>query len=415
MVFSGSGSGTSEDPYIITTVEQLQEMSDYLSSYFELGNDIDASKTSTWNSGEGFVPIGTIGTAFTGNLEGNNYIIDGLYINRSSDYQGLFGYTNNGSVSNVGLTGCSITGSNNVGSFVGFFTIGSTLSGCYSTGNVSGINYVGGMIGRTDSGTVTNCYTKCSSTGTDYVGGLTGQRSGTLSHCYSTGVVTGSSSVGGLVGSGIGGSVIACFWDTETSGQSSSPGGGTGLTTVNMKLKSSYSGWDFTDIWFMPLLVNDGYPALQLFPTYPTDYLDIKLHNGTIFRSMYLTNLLCNPLGSEKDVIILNGDRTGTWRQLGVRDIDTPTDTKTANYTVLETDVVLFGNATSGNIVLTLPNADGLTGKIFIFKKIDSSANTVTIDASAHTQSIDESTSKVLSSQYESVTIISYGSGWYVI
>ena len=46
--FSGNGSGTEEDPYQISTVEQLQEMNDDLSAHYILMNDIDASETREW-------------------------------------------------------------------------------------------------------------------------------------------------------------------------------------------------------------------------------------------------------------------------------------------------------------------------------------------------------------------------------
>ena len=38
-----SGSGTPEDPYIITDVYELQAMELNLSGHYELGNDIDAA------------------------------------------------------------------------------------------------------------------------------------------------------------------------------------------------------------------------------------------------------------------------------------------------------------------------------------------------------------------------------------
>ena len=55
--FTGTGSGTEIDPYVITTVEQLQEMNDDLDAHYVLGNDIDAGATATWNDGAGFAPI----------------------------------------------------------------------------------------------------------------------------------------------------------------------------------------------------------------------------------------------------------------------------------------------------------------------------------------------------------------------
>jgi hypothetical protein len=73
--------------------------------------------------------------------------------------------------------------------------------------------------------------------------------------------------VGGLIGEiGLSGGlpttdVSDCFWDTQTSGQSTSAAG-TGKTTAEMKTLSTFTdaGWDFTDIWEMP---TSDYPRLQ--------------------------------------------------------------------------------------------------------------------------------------------------------
>ena len=72
--FSGAGSGTEADPYLITDVYELQEMSDDLTAYYVLGNDIDASVTSSWNGNAGFEPIGT----FTGIFDGQGHTITGV-------------------------------------------------------------------------------------------------------------------------------------------------------------------------------------------------------------------------------------------------------------------------------------------------------------------------------------------------
>jgi len=147
MAFSGSGSGTEEDPYVITTVEQLQEMKDNLTAYYELGNDIDASATSGWNDGAGFEPIGTENAPFTGSLDGQGYKIENLFINRATNYIGLFGYVGSGGVvKNVGLENVNVTGSVVVGGLVGH-NWGGTVSNCYSTGFVSGNNYVAVLVG----------------------------------------------------------------------------------------------------------------------------------------------------------------------------------------------------------------------------------------------------------------------------
>ncbi|MFO8051072.1 MAG: hypothetical protein R6V01_05165, partial [Thermoplasmatota archaeon] len=92
--FSG-GSGTESDPYQISNVTHLQNMSSDLDAHYILVNDINASATRTWNwNGTdymGFVPIGNDtdtetlgfqGTEFTGSLDGRGWNITGLFINR---------------------------------------------------------------------------------------------------------------------------------------------------------------------------------------------------------------------------------------------------------------------------------------------------------------------------------------------
>jgi hypothetical protein len=65
-----------------------------------------------------------------------------------------------------------------------------------------------------------------------------------VGNSYSTGSVTGDSEVGGLVGVNDG-TVSNSFWDTETSGQSTSDGG-TGKTTAQMQDVTTFLGaaWD---------------------------------------------------------------------------------------------------------------------------------------------------------------------------
>ena len=90
--------------------------------------------------------------------------------------------------------------------------------------------------------------------GTERVGGVVGSNSlsefgwdtpGSLTDCYSTGAVTGSNYVGGLVGfiGRVGNDRVAqCFWDIQTSGQATSAGG-RGKTTAQMQMPSTFVGW----------------------------------------------------------------------------------------------------------------------------------------------------------------------------
>lgn len=88
--------------------------------------------------------------------------------------------------------------------------------------------------------------------------------------------------------------------------------------------------------------------------------------------------------------------------------------TKTANYTALQSDDVLLGDATSGAITITLPTAVGNTGEVFHIKKIDSSVNAVTI-ATTSSETIDGVTTQTLGVQYKNLTVVSNGVSWDIL
>jgi len=90
------------------------------------------------------------------------------------------------------------------------------------------------------------------------------------------------------------------------------------------------------------------------------------------------------------------------------------TSTKTSNYTITGTDVVVFANAGSGNVTVTLPTASSFTGYRFYVKRIDSSGNSCAI-ARSGSDTIDGQTSISLDLQYTCLTVVSNGSAWYII
>ncbi|NOQ47732.1 MAG: hypothetical protein GQ576_01085 [Methanococcoides sp.] len=144
--FAG-GDGTAGNPYQISTIEQLQNLSSDLAANYKLINDIDASGTINWNSGAGFEPIGNALNKFAGTFNGQGYEIKGLYINRPiEDFVGLFGFTLSSSkINNVGLVDVNMTGVYKVGGLVGYSS--GTITQSYSTGNVNGEGFTGGLVG----------------------------------------------------------------------------------------------------------------------------------------------------------------------------------------------------------------------------------------------------------------------------
>jgi len=146
----------------------------------------------------------------------------------------------NGIVTNS-YSSASAIGDRQIGGLVGYANE-CTISNCQSTGSATGDSYVGGLVGW-NRDTVRNCYSLASVTGEWLVGGLVGHNRGTVSNSYSSGVVSGNEDVGGLVGRNYEAIVSNSFWDSQTSGQTTSDGG-TGKTTAEMKSIATFTAWD---------------------------------------------------------------------------------------------------------------------------------------------------------------------------
>ncbi len=86
---------------------------------------------------------------------------------------------------------------------------------------------------------------------------------------------------------------------------------------------------------------------------------------------------------------------------------------KTTAYTATLADEVINCHASGGAFSVTLPAAAHIGGKTYTITKIDSSGNAVTVDANA-SETINGATTKVLAAQYDTVTIISNGTAWYI-
>lgn len=94
--FSGSGSGTKDDPYRIFNAVQLNQVRHFCGQgvvYFSLEADIDMTQWIAENNpSQGWLPIGDASSAFAGYFNGNGHTISNLWINRpNTDNIGLFG------------------------------------------------------------------------------------------------------------------------------------------------------------------------------------------------------------------------------------------------------------------------------------------------------------------------------------
>ena len=216
--------GSESNPYIISTTDELDllakmvkgvdgyEANDFSGTFFKLKNSITYT-----GEGENYTAIGSYAYPFKGSFDGNNKSVKGICIERNYDaYQGLFGYLGDGgTVKRVTVDNADITGPNYVGGIVGYNN-GGTVENCnVSNSTIIGSMNIGGIVGQNNEGTVHNCMASSSvsvaaSSSTSNVGGIVGyNREGivsytittSLGHVCSAATVSGNSRVGGIVGS----------------------------------------------------------------------------------------------------------------------------------------------------------------------------------------------------------------------
>ena len=265
---------------------------------FELVMDLDFDTNGNgradagdayWNDGAGWLPIDNFGGRFVG----GGHTIANLYINREFGHEserrrdgygvGLFGSSFRGAISDVALTAADVTGGSDtisvqVGGLFGYGygsisdscvegavtrtgreygngTVGGLagtvsasfrpygkISGSFSTATVSGVDYVGGLVGHIPhlgfDSVISDSYATGAVSGGGYVGGLVGS-GGNISGSYSTGAVEGGYNVGGLVGEAYG-SIDDSYASGDVSG-GSYLGGLVGSSKRYSSISASYA------------------------------------------------------------------------------------------------------------------------------------------------------------------------------
>lgn len=254
------GLGTEASPFEIASATDLISISShtyFYSRHYKQTEDVDlADYGSSYNGGEGFAPICSLngGSFFTGVYNGNNKKISNLYINRNSDYQGLFGKIQNAKIHNLFLENVDITTSavNYTGALAGHTTgseirdvrVSGEIAAFYVVGGITGYasdyyglqsqiircsaeivikpasqttRFFGGIVGYLRNSLVSQCFTRVNIEGTQYLGGVVGYSYiAEISDCQSEGRVFGddiSACVGGILGIGDSTTISDCSSD----------------------------------------------------------------------------------------------------------------------------------------------------------------------------------------------------------
>lgn len=286
------GSGTMDDPYQISTAQQLAYLSyqvqngNEAGAYYSLLNNIslfgyDSTTKYIW-SPIGGRELSTKAYPFSGTFFGNGYTISDMYITTTQSYVkhvGLFGNVT-GSIQDLHVEGAiklgstsyksvgGIAGQNqgsitkcsaniyisanaeSTGGIVGKNT--SVIDQCMTSGQVSGstsnllggaYTSTGGIVGYQNGGKITNCYnTATISQGYD-AGGIVGNAywQVEIQDCYNKGTVTGTENIGGIVGKFYDGTQI---YNCYNQGQIVGNGGIIGLltnTTIQTSIQYCYN------------------------------------------------------------------------------------------------------------------------------------------------------------------------------
>lgn len=299
--FSGTGSGTSDNPYQITNASQLNEIRNYLGEananvHFDVKNDIDLSAFIAQQSlATGWNPIGndSENNAFYGFIHGGSFTISNLWINKpENNYIGLFGYIRGGGIDHLTITTDTtngITGNDYVGTLAGKIE-DAVITYCTVTFKIVGGNYTGGLTGETTSpvsyatasGTInsfgdniggllgaTSAAVSNSSADANikntadifvgnFMGGLVGTAQSTVTDCSAAGTIQGSNVIGGLVGNSFG-HISNSHASTEVTGNERIGG----LIGVSSAITNCYATGNVTgDKEFVGGLTSQSYGAI---------------------------------------------------------------------------------------------------------------------------------------------------------
>ena len=328
---------------VVHDINQLQDINANLTGNYVLGNDIDASATSGWNSGKGFNPLGQAGyviviandanapggytfsqtmvdNPFSGQFHGLGHTVSGLNISRTmpsidmanpaGTYElystGLFGATTN-TIRNVALSDATVTGSAMVGSLIGLHKSG-TVSHVITDAVVTGTSSIGGLIGISGyvdsnnvlqtSGSIIDAHssgsigiisamTGMAASGAD-MGGLVGASYSPIKDSHSSvniNLASGSSaySVGGLVGQQNNADILNSYAEGSIGGNIELVGGLVGAfrySQGNHTIYQSYATGDINANYHVGGLV--GYMGLSA--SYNDPNRDVNA-TGTIEQS----------------------------------------------------------------------------------------------------------------------------------
>ena len=198
-------------------------------------------------------------------FDGGHHTISGLYVNELDDDMGMIANMQRGSVSNLNLSKCRVSGIENVGGLVASATE-APISNCTVSGDIQGMSVVGGIVGFQYSREISNCSfignlsvrrdIANKSTEGEYFGGICASTlNSSIINCYLVCEVPSGPNYSGIIGGeGHDGLLISnCYYKNYDSGL---PIGRRTTPTTNVSaFDGSGTAWTLAD----PIFADDAF------------------------------------------------------------------------------------------------------------------------------------------------------------
>lgn len=273
-----AGNGTKETPFEVAKPKHFKVVRALRGAFYEQVANIDfadpannqysaVTEGAMYANVKGIEPIGTSSAPFTGNYNGQGYVISNVYIGRSDENNvGFFGYIGNGNNkavlrnihielaselditdenSDITTVAGGITGKEGVGGLVGYAYNASITNCSVANGFVMGQTRVGGLVGRTGNAHLDSCFTSTS----------------TYSYSVPSSNDASKVTVGALIGyaggtTGIGNSFTLGLASVGTTNKIGTAGGMVGYNAGTLTITDSLIGATVSD--YTGVSTNDG-------------------------------------------------------------------------------------------------------------------------------------------------------------
>ena len=326
-VATGGGSdvlqdGSKNNPWIITSGEQIEAISDpsnpygyQMDDYYVITKNITVTKPiySKVYYSSGQKADVTFKGNITGKLNGTDfkptvtlaigseatpYVSDSIavgFVNYLDENCEISNLMFDGIVNVVFADGlANITDRSGVGSVVGYAAKNSKITNCINKATITGPYLTGGIVGYSSTTKIEDCTNYGAVTGTTYVGGISAQGGVTLTDSHNYGKVTGTTYVGGLCGSTNNSTITGCSNHGDVKATTDQAGGLVAWSSGNYKLEFSKC-FNAGDIY-----IKKGKAAGVFGGTYRTQQSSYKSYRFT-FTDCYNSGKIYDLEGNEAE------------------------------------------------------------------------------------------------------------------